>query len=179
MDRSTEITGQIESEYTASASSSTRLFIPSPPPPYEERRTFHVGSWEFSLLWTNLLFAFVTVVGQVGQNVSLHLWLNSSNGTKSGQEMQIGNYFVLSFGSLAFVVIFGLGILFIRIVFPRHLGETERSFPQLSLLLIGFCSALNGALAVFASNTTSATRTPLYLQIILGILMIPLIILFR
>ena len=173
---STESTDQFESEFTESTSSNDRPFCPTPPPPYEERRVFNIGSWEFDLLWTNLLFAFVVVVGDVGQDISLHLyWLSSSKeSTKSCQV--IDSYFVLSFGSLSSFVIFGLGALFIRIVFPRHLGENEKSFPQFSLSLIGLCSALNEALAVFAISTT---RTPLYLQIILGTLTIPLTVLFR
>ena len=175
---STESTDPFDSGVTGSTRSSNEpLFSPSPPPPYEERRTFDIGSREFKLNRINLLFAFVVVVGDVGQDISLHLWLSSANETtKKCQEIAIDSYFVLSFGSLSSFVIFGLGALFIRIVFPRHLGETERSFPQFSLFLIGLCSALNEVLAVFASGTT---RTPLYLQIILGILMIPLTVLFR
>lgn len=173
---STESADQFESEFTESTSSNDRPFCPTPPPPYEERRVFNIGSWEFDLLWINLLFAFVVVVGDVGQDISLHLYWLSSSKESTKRCQVIDSYFVLSFGSLSSFVIFGLGALFIRIVFPRHLGENEKSFPQFSLSLIGLCSALNEALAVFAIGTT---RTPLYLQIILGTLTIPLTVLFR
>ena len=128
---------------------------------------------EIPLFWANLFFAFVAVAGQVGQSVSLPLWVDSTNGNRPGRS--VDSYFVLSFGSLSFVVIFGLGLLFIRIFSPQEL-EAEKRFPQLMLFLIGLCDSLNGALVVFASK---GSRTPPYLQAILGNFMIPLTILFR
>ena len=118
--------------------------------------------------------AFVAVAGQVGQNVSLPLWIDSVNGNHSGKS--VDSYFVLSFASLSFVIIFGLGTLFVKIFSPQHLGETEKRFPHLLLFLVGLCDALNGALVVFASK---GSRTPPYLQAILGNFLIPLTILFR
>ena len=168
--------GRYESTYTDSISStSSALLLPTAPPPepYEERRTFSIGSWEVSLFWTNLLFAFVAVAGQFGQNVSLPLWIHSTNDTNNSA-LTVESYFVLSFASVSFVVIFGLGILFIRVFSPRDLGVTERSFSHVLLFLIGLCNALNGVLTVFASS-----RTPLYLQAILGTFMIPSTMLFR
>ncbi|KAL9954562.1 hypothetical protein ACROYT_G042118 [Oculina patagonica] len=169
---------QYESNFTESlSSSSSPLLIPTipPPQPYEERRTFSIGSWEVSLFRTNLLLAFITVAGQIGQNVSLPLWIHSIN-DKNSTAPTVDSYFVLSFASLSFVVIFGLGTLFLHVFSPRDIGQTERTFPHLLLFLVGLCNALNGVLTVFASNSS---RTPLYLQAILGTLMIPLTILFR
>ena len=97
-------------------------------------------------------------MGQVAQNVSLPLWVDSTNENTSGPT--VDSYFVLSFASLSFVVIFGLGTLLTRIFSPKDIGETEKRFPHLLLFLVGLCDTLNGALVVFASK---GSRTPLYL----------------
>lgn len=142
---------------------------------YGKRKVVKIGFCEIPLFWANLLFAFVAVAGQVGQNVSLPLWIDSvMNGNHSGKS--VDSYFVLSFASLSFVIVFGLGTLFTKIFSPQDLGETEKRFPHLLLFLVGLCDALNGALVVFASK---GSRTPPYLQAILGNFMIPLTILFR
>ncbi|XP_027036189.1 uncharacterized protein LOC113664762 [Pocillopora damicornis] len=142
--------------------------------PYGKRKKVKIGFCEIRLFWANLFFAFLAVAGQVGQNVSLPLWIDSVNGKHSGKS--VDSYFVLSFASLSFVVIFGLGTLFIKTFSPQDLGETEKRFPHLLLFLVGFCDSLNGALVVFASK---GSRTPPYLQAILGNFMIPLTILIR
>ena len=142
--------------------------------PYGKRKKVKIGFCEIRLFWANLFFAFLAVAGQVGQNVSLPLWIDSVNGNHSGKS--VDSYFVLSFASLSFVLIFGLGTLFIKIFSPQDLGETEKRFPHLLLFLVGFCDSLNGALVVFASK---GSRTPPYLQAILGNFMIPLTILIR
>ena len=159
----------------SNVSSISNDFVPSRPASlYGKRKTVKIGSVEIRLFWANLFFAFVAVAGQVGQNVSLPLWIDSTNGNKSGRS--VDSYFVLSFASFSFVIIFGLGTLLIKIFTPKDLGETEKRFPQLLLFLVGLCDALNGALVVFASK---GSRTPPYLQAILGNFMIPLTILFR
>ncbi|KAJ7371040.1 hypothetical protein OS493_028202 [Desmophyllum pertusum] len=94
-------------------------------------RTIKIGFVEIPLFWANLFFAFVAVAGQVGQNVSLPLWVDSTHGNSAGRS--VDSYFVLSFASLSFVVIFGLGTLLIRIFLPREIGETEKRFPHLLL----------------------------------------------
>lgn len=146
----------------------------SPASLYRKAKTAKIGHVEIPLFWANLFFSFVAIAGQVGQNVSLPLWIDSTNGNRSGTS--VDSYFVLSFASLSFVVIFGLGTLFIRIYSPQDIGETEKRFPQFLLFLIGLCDALNGAMIVFASK---GSRTPPYLQAILGNFGIPLTILFR
>ena len=139
-----------------------------------KRKTVKIGLCEVPLFLANLFFAFLVVAGQVGQNVSLPLWVDSTNGNSSGPT--VDSYFVLSFASLSFVVIFGLGTLLIRVFSPQDLGETERRFPHRLLFLVGFFDALNGLLVVFASK---GARTPPYLQAILGNFLIPLTVLFR
>ena len=141
---------------------------------YRKRNVVKIGFCEIRLYWANLLFAFVAIAGKVVENVSLPLWIDSVNGNHSGKS--VDSYFVLSFASLSFVIIFGLGTLFIKIFSPQALGETEKRFPHLLLFLVGFCHALSGALVVFASK---GSRTPPYLQAILGNFMIPWTILFR
>ena len=141
---------------------------------FARRKTVKIGYFEIPLFIANLMFAFVAVAGQVGQNVSLPLWVDSTNGNTSGPT--VDTYFVLSFASLSFVVIFGVGTLIIRLVWPGAIGETEKRFPHRLMFLVGLFDALNGALVVFASK---GSRTPPYLQAILGNFMIPLTIIFR
>lgn len=141
---------------------------------YGKRKAVQIGFCQVPLVLANLIFAFLAVAGQVGQNVSLPLWVDSTNGNISGPT--VDTYFVLSFASLCFVIIFGLGTLIIRIFSPGELGETEKRFPHRLLFLVGLCDALNGLLVVFASK---GSRTPPYLQAILGNFLIPLTVLFR
>ena len=145
-----------------------------PMPNYRRTKTVIIGFCEVPLFWAKMFFAFLVVTGQVGSNVSLPLWVDSTNGNTSGPT--VDSYFVLSFASLSFVIIFGLGTLLIRIFSPHTLGETERHFPHRLLFLIGLCDALNRVLVVFASK---GSRTPPYLQAILGNFLIPLTVLFR
>lgn len=141
---------------------------------YGKQKTVKIGFFDIPLFWANFLFAFLAVTGQVGQNVSLPLWVDSTNANTSGPT--VDSYFVLSFASSSFVIIFGLGTLLIRIISPQELSETEKRFPHGLLFLVGFCDALNGLLVVFASK---GSRTPPYLQAILGNFIIPLTVLFR
>ena len=169
---------QYDPNYNDSVTSTSSLIFPSVPPPrpYEERRTFNIGRfWEVSLFWSNVLFAFVATAGQVGEDVTIPLWLNSTRGGKSSTPA-VDSYFVLSFTSLSFIVIFGISLLLIRIFWPRDLGDNERTFPHLLLFPVGLCNALSGVLTVYAS---SSLRTPLYLQAILNIFIVPSTILLR
>ena len=140
------------------------------------RKTVKIGCVEMPLFCANLFFSFFAVVGTVGQIVSLPLWIDSTNENESLSGRSMDCYFVLSFASLSFVVIFGLGLLFIRIFSPQDIGETEKRFPHFLLFLVGLCNTLNGAMLVFASK---GSRTPPYLQAILGNFGIPITILFR
>ena len=144
--------------------------------PEKPRKTVKIGRVEIPLFCANLIFSFFAVAGSVGLNVSLPLWTDSTKETENLSGRSVDCYFVLSFASLSFVVIFGLGTLFIRIFSPQDIGETERRFPHLLLFLVGLCDSLNGSMIVFASK---GSRTPPYLQAILGNFGIPLTILFR
>ena len=170
--------GPYESNVTESVtSSSSSTLIPTvpPPTPYERRNTFRIGSrWEVSLFWTNVFFAFVVVAGQTGEDISFPLWINSTAKGGNSSAPTSGSYFVLSFASLSFVVIFGLGTLFIRIFSPRDLGATERSFPHFLLFLVGLCNALNGVLTTVLARKSEGTSP--HLQAILGTFTIPLTI---
>ena len=162
--------GQFQSNVTELVASSSSPLIPP-----ERRNTFRIGSWEFSLFWTNALFVLVVLGSTFGQTILLPLWIDSIKDEISSAAF-VDRYFMLSFASLSFFVIFGLAILFIRIFSPKDLGETERNFPHLLLFLVGLFGALNGVLAIFASNRE---KTPRSLEAILGTCKIPLIILFR
>ena len=138
----------------------------------------------------NFLFAALAVLGQTGQNVSLPLWTGSAvlncnastgesnNGTQAAGSMD--PYFVLSFASFSFVVIFGLATLVAAVVSVMtgkgYITKEDLKFPQWQFLLIGLFDALNGVFVVFASIPS---RTAPFLQAILGNFLIPLTIVFR
>lgn len=136
----------------------------------------------FVLFAANVAFAILSVIGQVGQNVSLPLWLaaaqQNTSGNASGDENadSMGPYFVLSFSSLAFVVVFGLATLISFALFPRRVTREELAFPQWQLFLVGLFDSLNGLFVVYASPPV---RTAPFLQAILGNFLIPLTIVFR
>ena len=142
----------------------------------KQRKTVKIGPVEMPLFCRNLIFAFFALFGAVGQSVTLPLWNDSTKENEHLSGRSVDCYFVLSFASMSFVVIFGLGTLFIRIFSPQDIGETEKRFPHLLLFLVGLCDSLNGSMIVFAAK---GSRTPPYLQAILGNFGIPMTILFR
>lgn len=159
----------------ARSSSLSLDLTPCPPSSVDGNcKTVKIGFFEIPLFWANFFFAFVTVVAMVGQNVSLPLWIDSTNGNSPGDT--VDSYFVLIFTNLSFAVIFGLWTLYIRIFSPRDLGEMETNFSHKLLFSVGFFDSLNDAMISFASK---GSRTPPYLQNILGNFMIPVTILFR
>lgn len=179
--------------------------------PEEKRKTIGLGPFKVNLILANVFFAFLAVGGEVGQNVTLPLWvdssipppsghlvhssfnhtndtghlmrngysanhINSSSGSGDVYQPRVDAFFVYTFASMAFVMLFGGALLFIRLFQPHLLGQTERRFPHSQLFLVGLFDALNGTLVVYAS---SGRRTAPYLQAILGNFMIPLIMAFR
>ena len=184
--------GRGNKQYSFGYGTSEGYIPPLPSASTTKTKSVHICGVEIPLLVANIAFAFFAVAGQVGQNVSLPLWVDStnkpagpneghhangtiSNGTTAARP-SVDSYFVLTFASLSFVVIFGFLLVLIRIFAPHKIGETERKFPQLLLFLIGMFDALNGVLVVFAS---SGKRTAPYLQAILGNFSIPLTLLVR
>ncbi|XP_020900516.1 uncharacterized protein LOC110239152 [Exaiptasia diaphana] len=154
----------------------------------KEQKYFNLYFFRLSLFQANLCFAFIAIAGIVGQTVSLPLWLSASQSKHKGlinanttspspnYAAKMDAYFVLSFASLSFVVIFGLMYAILVYFYPHFFGPAERRFPHKLLFAIGLCDALNGALVVFASPPS---RTAPYLQAILGNFSIPLTILAR
>ena len=140
------------------------------------------------LIAVNVLFAALAISGQVGQNVTLPLWAsaatascqeghaNSSNDTRNGtgDGLSMDPFFVLSFASLSFVVIFG--VLTLGSAALGAVTTDDLRFPQWQLFLIGLFDALNGVLVVYSSPSS---RTAPFLQAILGNFLIPLTIIFR
>lgn len=132
--------------------------------------------------FTTILFSFVTMTGQLMQYVSLPLWIDStshSKGTSSNQTVKrkpsLDSYFVVSFCSFSFVIVFGLAILLCDCIFPKYLVTTDWRYRRL-LLLVGFIMGISAIFIVFSS---SGKRTPPYLQAILGNFSIPFTILLR
>jgi len=128
------------------------------------------------------VFAFTCVTGQITQYVSLPLWIDStshSENTSVNQTLKwhptMDSYFVVSFASLSFVIVFNFGILLCDCIFPKYLVTTEWSYRRL-LLLLGF---FQGIAAVFIVFSSSGKRTPPYLQAILGNFSIPITLLLR
>lgn len=154
----------------------TDLSSPDSTAPHRIRETVNIGFCKVPLFWANVFFAAAVLTAQVAEKVSLPLWIDSIEGLNTTLGPSVDSYFVLSFSSLSFFLIFGLGMLYIRIFSPKAIGEAERTFPHLLIFLIGFCDSMNGVLVVYASK---GSRTPPYLQSILGNFLIPLTILFR
>lgn len=168
----------------------------------------------YLLVLLNIIFAAIAVIAQVGQNVSLPLWsgatgalgdpnctntssvshfyqveLASSNASgNSTNSLSMDPFFVLSFASLSFVVIFGVvtaAMAVVQLLTNAISGkkvlslitlEDDILFPQWQLMLIGVFDALNGVFVVFASLPS---RTAPFLQAILSNFAIPLTIFFR
>uniref|UniRef100_A0A1I8FG45 G_PROTEIN_RECEP_F1_2 domain-containing protein n=1 Tax=Macrostomum lignano TaxID=282301 RepID=A0A1I8FG45_9PLAT len=146
------------------------------------------------VLLLNLFFGFLAVAGQVGQNVSLPLWIDSgrpdtcgnrSTGNSSaGGELSEDPPLLLEEEEAAAAVgrprageLHGRAqhrqLLCVHLrLHQLRLGQTERRFAQLarSSTSIGFFDALNGVLVVFAS---SGKRTLPALQPILSNFMDP------
>ena len=112
----------------------------------------------------------------------------NTTGNQSSSDHIMDPFFVLSFASLSFVVIFGITTAVMAVVQwitnavkgRRVLNwltlQDDLFFPQWQLLLIGVFDALNGVFVVFASMPA---RTAPFLQAILGNFTIPMTIFFR
>ena len=60
-------------------------FVPSiNTPSYKQHKTLKFGRFEVSLTVANIFFAFLAIAGQVGQNISLPLWIDSTDLPASG-----------------------------------------------------------------------------------------------
>ena len=135
----------------------------------------------FALL--NLLFASMAVFGQVAENVSLALWSSAvitvdsnSNCTHHVEgNYTMDPYFVLSFSSFTFFVLFGVLTIISAALNPGNFRNSLR-FPQWQFMVFGFLNAINGLLVVYASPDN---RTAPFLQAILGNVIIPCTMLFR
>ena len=150
-------------------------------------KTLYIGFLEIPLVFANLFFAFLSVLGQVGQNVSLPLWLDSVKNCTStplnnntnlllSQGTCFDSYFVYTFSTIWFVIFFGFAMLVTKLFRPHWIGRTEKEFPNYILFVVGGCGSLCGLLLVYAS---SSTRTAPYLQAILFNILIPLTVAVR
>lgn len=140
----------------------------------DSKKRLSIGLCKIPIFWANLLFAAVIVAAEVAQSVTLPLWLDSGN--DAGEKAKIGSYFIMSFSSLALCVSFGLGTMYVKIYSPQDIGDAEKKFPHLLLFLTGLSDALNWIIVGYAGR---GSRTPPYLQAILGNFLIPLTIIFR
>ena len=129
-----------------------------------------------------MLFAFVTVTGQVTQYVTIPLSVDSTTGSLPSARKQtekwrptLDSYFVISFASLSFVVLFGSVLVCSDIICHNYLVKTDWRYRRL-LLSVG---CLNGVAAMFIVFSSSGSRTPPYLQAILGNFSIPVTLILR
>ena len=132
--------------------------------------------------FATILFAIMSVTGQLAQYISLPLWVGSTSQstiTSTDQtnkwKLTMDSYFVASFATLSFVIVFGFVVLCCKIVCPNYLPVTDWSYCCL-LLVVGSVQGLGALLVVFSS---SGEKTPPYLQAILGNFSIPITLLFR
>uniref|UniRef100_A0A1I8F620 G_PROTEIN_RECEP_F1_2 domain-containing protein n=1 Tax=Macrostomum lignano TaxID=282301 RepID=A0A1I8F620_9PLAT len=156
------------------------------------------------VLLLNLFFGFLAVAGQVGQNVSLPLWIDSGNSSAGGElsadppllleeeeplqqwvgggpanctvGRSIDSYFVYTFACTSFVLIFGLLLIPIKLLSPSSLDRRSALPPARALPHRLLRRPQRGVLVVFAS---SGKRTLPALQPILSNFMIPLSVTFR
>ena len=148
----------------------------------QERRQPSRTSCCFLVNVANTLFAFAIVTGQVTQYVSLPLWIDSTTNSLTSAQNQtakwkptVDGYFVVSFASLSFVIVFGSVLVCSDFICPNYLVKTDWSYRRL-LLLVGFFQGVSAMFIVFSS---SGNRTPPYLQAILGNFSIPMTLILR
>ena len=111
----------------------------------------------------------MSVTGQLAQYISLPLWVDSTSQstiTSTDQTNKwkptMDSYFVASFGSLSFLIVFGFVVLCCKIICPNYLPVTDWSYRSL-LLVVGSIQGLGALLVVFSC---SGEKTPPYLQAI-------------
>ncbi|XP_078352281.1 crt homolog 1-like [Oculina patagonica] len=126
-----------------------------------------------------MLFAFVTVTGQVTQYVTLPLWIDSTTSAPQNQTVNwkptLDSYFVVSFASLSFVIVFGSVLVCSDFICPKYLVKTDWRYRRW-LLSVG---CFQGVSAMFIVFSSSGSRTPPYLQAIFGNFSIPITLILR
>ena len=133
------------------------------------------SNWRSTVV--NILFASAVVTGQVMQNVSLPLWIDSTKNMSVTHTPTVDGYFVLSFASLSFVTVFGCVNALARLLWPSAASTALIDINYLVLLAkVGFFAGTGALFLVFSS---SGSRTPPYLQAILGSFSIPVTLLLR
>ena len=132
--------------------------------------------------FATIVFAIMSVTGQLIQYISLPLCVDSTSQstiTSTDQTNKwkptMDNYFVASFATVSYLIVFGFVVLYCKINCPNYLPVIDWSYRCL-LLVVGSIQGLGSLLIVFSS---SGERTPPYLQAILGNFRIPITLLFR
>ena len=132
--------------------------------------------------FATIVFAIMSVTGQLAQYISLPLWVDSTSQSTIASTDQtnkwkptMDSYFVASFASLSFLIVFGFVVLCCKIICPTYLPVMDWSYRCL-LVVVGSIQGLSALLVVFSC---SGEKTPPYLQAILGNFNIPITLLFR
>ena len=115
------------------------------------------------------------MIGQVGQNVGLPIWLASAPSGGS-----IDTYFVLLYTCILFTLVFFIGSVVQYMLGHFTIDELKSKHLTREILceyfLVGFFTAFNGLFLVFAAPSD---RCPVFLQSALTNTMIPLVIVIR
>lgn len=134
-------------------------------------------------------FAFVIILSQVTQKVTLPLWIDSaglrgavkltnisSSNSSSFRHSKpyMDEYFVLVFSAFLFTVLFGIALLIKR--FMNNFRKYDRTISHTRIFLVGMLCAVS---AIFIVYSSSGTRTAPYLQAILMNISIPSTLLLR
>ena len=125
-----------------------------------------------------ILFSIAVVTGQVTQYVSLPLWIDSTTSAQTQTakwKPMVDGYFVVSFASLSFVIVFGSVLACSDFICPNYVVKTNWNYRRL-LLLVG---SFQGVAAIFIVFSSSGKRAPPYLQAILGNISIPVTLILR
>ena len=136
----------------------------------------------------NYILPFLLVVGQTSLSVVLPLWIDSGKSDEWKSRSNINNntkddgpfmddFFILSFSSFIFFVIFGISFAIKNLnVFLTAGQRVDRRISHKLVVLNGFLGAVSAVLIVFSS---SGKRTAPYLQAILINITIPTTLLLR
>ena len=145
---------------------------------HQERRQTSRSSCCSLVSAASMLFSIAVVTGQVTQYVSLPLWIDSTTSTQNQTtkwKPTVDGYFVVSFASLSFVIVFGLVLLCSDFICPNYVVKTDWNYRRLMLLVGSF----QGVSAIFIVFSSSGKRTPPYLQAILGNFSVPVTLILR
>ena len=122
-----------------------------------------LGSFICSPLWLDYFRSF----NETDHNTSTRHYGNSSQ----HEIRQSQPFFILFMQAAVPTLLWGLVLMIILILSPKHFGTEERKYPRKLLLIPGLSMSLS---AVLVNYSLSGSRTPPYLQALLGNFAVPI-----